>query len=204
MVSIGGQKLDTEGVQGKSRKTRVNQAQHLTKKNPEEKAHKKLDKVERNIAPANKQLERHKKKQAKKEEKAALLNSSVTTEKRENRGRRPVDKTPTWDRYYRMRRIPKSILDIVKDRLTYDDNIQAYTALIKSNELLEELSSQYKGVNNTTINTAFYRLKDAGWFEDVISYTGPESDRTVVMDPALIMTAEELETLKQSKAHSSH
>ena len=109
-------------------------------------------------------------------------------------------KTPTWHKYYNMKRIPRFILDFVKERLAYDRDIELYTAVIKSNELLEKLSLEYKGVNNAMVNSAFYRLKDAGWFQGVVTYTGPESQRKVIMDPALIMTAEELEILEQKKA----
>lgn len=119
------------------------------------------------------------------------------TDKVETRGRKKVDKTPTWRRYYTMRRIPRAILDCFKDRLTYDPNLEGYTARIKSSELLEELKGQYPDITNTTINTSFYRLKDQGWFEDVASYSGPESDRWIEMDPSLVMTPSELRILKQ-------
>lgn len=154
------------------------------------KTDKKLEAVEKHTA---KLMAKHEKTVSK------VLKEKTTpvAEKVETRGRKKIDKTPTWNRYYSMRRIPRAILDILKDRLTYDQHLDAFTVTIKGSELLEELQEQYPKITNTTINTSFYRLKDAGWFQEVSSYTGPDSDRTVRLDPTLIMTPSELRTLKQ-------
>ena len=218
-ILTGTKEVNDENSSATEHQTQEN---YLKKKDSAEKAHKKLDVTEKKMKPLNKEVERRKKKEEKEarkraeeaaraeakeiaeeekrkeeEERARAAALAEAEEKKNNAGRKPIDKTPTWTRYYAMRRIPRSILDILKDRLTYDKNLEAFTATIKGTELFDELKDQYPNITNTTINTSFYRLKEAGWFKSVTSYSGPDSDRTVGMDPSLVMTPNELRILKQ-------
>ena len=141
---------------------------------PSDKAHRDLDKIERNIAPVNKQLERHKKKRA------SSAKSNPAKQQSKERKKYEMKKKASYIHFLMAKGLPGKILKHVAREAKFENN--NWICVLKAGEL-ETLLVGNEGNKQSLINSCIYRLQKQGWFLEKISDNG--GGRTVIIDPAL-------------------
>ena len=144
-----------------------------------DKAHKKLDKIENNCARANKQLEKHKKKQAKKKQTAEATESpqptnDVTTASPSSTNRVHTKnqqdnnknlRMASWMEFLMQKGLPKQITRFIASRAFFSGD--TWICVFHSSDFLDEYNLEKKKIRQ--LSNAIDRMKKSGWFEIIDS-----------------------------------
>lgn len=78
------------------------------------------------------------------------------------------DQSPCYQLFIRLRKAPRAILEMIKERSYWNSDYQAWTSEIHTNEVLTEL-----GISRSNFTTTLSRLGKRGWFKlDTIDKSG--------------------------------
>ena len=78
------------------------------------------------------------------------------------------DQPPSYQLFIRLRKVPRAILDMIKEKAYWNSDYQEWTSEIHTNEVLSEL-----GINRSNFTTALSRLGKRGWFKlDTVDKSG--------------------------------
>ena len=94
---------------------------------------------------------------------------------------------PSYEIYYLMRRGRRAMLDYIRQKVYYDDYFKGYVAEIETKEMMEMTK-----LTKDSCTSAFYRLRNTGWFSWVSSSSGGNGSRIVKVDPKILFSPEEL------------
>ena len=78
------------------------------------------------------------------------------------------DQPPSYQLFIRLRKVPRAILDMIKEKAYWNSDYQEWTSEIHTNEVLSEL-----GINRSNFTTTLSRLGKRGWFKlDTVDKSG--------------------------------
>lgn len=96
------------------------------------------------------------------------------------------DQSPSYQLFIRLRKVPRAILEMIKERAYWNSDYQEWVSEIHTNEVLTDL-----GINRSNFTTTLSRLGKRGWFRlDTIDKSG---FRIVTIDINNYFSKEEVE-----------
>tara|TARA_Y100000593_G_scaffold55043_1_gene102916 strand:+ start:19121 stop:20032 length:912 start_codon:yes stop_codon:yes gene_type:complete len=98
--------------------------------------------------------------------------------------------SPSYEAYYLMRGSRRALLDYIKKKVYYDDYFKGHIAEVETKEMMEVTK-----LTKDSCTSAFYRLRNAGWFSWVSASSSGNGSRIVKVDPKILFSLEELSTI---------